>query len=74
MAVSPGSASRSTTRPPTGARISAKDSVVRDAIVGREAQVIRSTVEHSLLGDGMHVVDERLHGMIGAGAEIQRAP
>ncbi len=51
-----------------------RNSVVADSIIGQNAEVIDSKVDHSLLGDGTRVVDQELSWMIAAGEEVKPAP
>ncbi len=51
-----------------------RSSIVKDAIVGRNAEVIRSSVDHSLLGDDTRIVERELSWIIAAGEEVKPAP
>ncbi|MFQ6047561.1 MAG: sugar phosphate nucleotidyltransferase [Gemmatimonadales bacterium] len=51
-----------------------RDAALRDTIVGRNAQVLRSTVTHSLIGDDASVVGANLDNMVVAKDEIGEAP
>ena len=51
-----------------------KRSTLRNTIVGRNATVMGSTVEHSLIGDDTSVTDETLHNVVATKDEVAPAP
>ena len=51
-----------------------RNSTLRDAIVGHDAEVVDSTVVHSLIGDGARVLQLSLNNMVVAKDEMGRAP
>ncbi len=51
-----------------------RDSTVKDALIGERAQIISSTVEHSLVGEATTVENRELRNMVAAGEEFAPAP
>ncbi len=50
-----------------------RDSVLSHAIVGREARIVDSTLEHVLIGDRTEVAGRAGSGLVAAGGEISEA-
>ena len=51
-----------------------RDSTLRDVIVGRNARIVRCTIEHSLVGDDVEVRDRIVENMVVARDAMAEAP